>query len=230
LAYTYSKCLDTGSGAQLGDPFQNSLTSLMFFNHKGSRNGACDFDIRQNLSANYLYNLPSPHYDSFAKYFVEGWQIGGIVTASTGVPFSIVTGGDPLGQNSTDQIDFPNRLQGCSPYISDYKHAPTPIYLNSNCFAIAPVTPLGIVMGNNGRNQLVGPGLLDFDFSVIKHTPIRRISEVANLELRFEFFNIFNHANFQAPVDNNVLGSNLGLIDSTTTTARQIQLGAKIIW
>ncbi len=85
-------------------------------------------------------------------------------------------------------------------------------------------------MGNNGRNQLVGPGLVDFDFSVIKNTPISKLSETANLELRFEFFNIFNHTNFQAPVDNNTLGSNLGLLDSTTTTSRQIQLAAKFTW
>jgi hypothetical protein len=230
LSYTYSKCLDQGSGAQLGDPFQNSLTSLQFFNKVGSRNGPCDFDIRQNLSGNYLYSLPLPKPQSALKYVVEGWQVGGIVTASTGVPFSIVTGGDPLGQNSTDQIDYPNRLPGCNPYVTNFKSQASPIYLNSNCFAVAPTTPLGIVMGNNGRNQLVGPGLVDFDFSVIKNTPISKLSETANLELRFEFFNIFNHTNFQAPVDNNTLGSNLGLLDSTTTTSRQIQLAAKFTW
>ena len=91
-------------------------------------------------------------------------------------------------------------------------------------------------MGNVGRNQLVGPGLIDFDFSLIKNTPISKISETANLELRFEFFNLFNHANFQSPVDNNTLGiapninTNFGLLDSTTTTSRQIQLAAKFTW
>ena len=230
LAYTYSKCLDQGSGAQLGDPFQNSLTSLQFFNKPGSRNGPCDFDIRQNLSANFLYILPIPKTDSAMKYFTQGWQIGGIVTGSTGVPFSVVTGGDPLGQNSTDQIDYPNKLPGCNPYQPNFKSLSSPVYLNANCFAVAPTTPLGIVMGNAGRNQLIGPGLVDFDFSVIKNTPITKITETANLELRFEFFNIFNHTNFQAPVDNNTLGGGFGLLDSTTTTSRQIQLGAKFTW
>ena len=85
-------------------------------------------------------------------------------------------------------------------------------------------------MGNNGRNQLYGPKLVDVDFSIIKNTAFPRTSDAFNMQLRFEFFNLFNHTNFQAPLDNNTLGGSLGQIDATTTTSRQIQLGLKFIW
>ena len=222
-SYTYGKCYDDGSGAQLGDPFLNSLASLMFFD-KQHRHGPCDFDIRQNFSLNYIWDVPGPHGNSAAKWVLGGWQVGGILTASTGVPFTLILNGDPLGQNSTDAgYDYPDRLTGCSPINSNFKSNGLQ-YVNTNCFAV-PSVP---VLGNNGRNTLYGPKLVNVDFSVFKNN---RIGERLNVQLRFEFFNIFNHANFQAPVDNNVLGvGGAGVIDSTTTPSRQIQLGAKIVF
>ena len=93
---------------------------------------------------------------------------------------------------------------------------------------------------------MVGPNLVNVDFSVIKNTHVPKVSETFAVQLRFEFFNILNHANFQAPVDNlsfggfgalvpggaynSVQGGTGGVIDSTTTTSRQIQLGVKVIW
>ena len=90
------------------------------------------------------------------------------------------------------------------------------------------------LMGNAGRNQIFGPGLVNLDFSLFKNFDI---SERLRVQFRTEFFNILNHANFQSPVDNNTLlnqdGTPIpgaGAIDSTTTTSRQIQLGLKVIW
>lgn len=223
LSYTYGRCFSNGDAAQFGDPYQNSLTSLLYFD-KASRYGPCDFDIRQNLSANYLYNLPGPKGNSILRWVASGWQFGGIITASTGVPFSVVTGGDPIGSLSTDPIDYPNRVPGCNPIVGGVN------YLNPNCFVIAPLTAAGAVYGNNGRNSLTGPDLVNVDASLIKNTAIPRISETFSLQLRFEFFNVLNRANLQAPVDNIALGPTFGRIDSTATPPRQIQLGAKIIW
>ncbi len=230
LAYTYSTCKDEGSGAQLGDPFQNSLTSLIWFD-KAHRLGNCDFDIRQNLVANYIYTLPTPHWGGPAKWVAGGWQIGGIITASTGAPFTLVLPGDPLGQNYTDSgFDYPNRVSGCNPITGKLA------YINNSCFVVAPNQNGGLVLGNNGRNSLYGPKYVDVDFSVFKNT---RITERFNLQFRAEFFNVFNHTNFQAPLDNNFFTSaslidgsvsGAGLIDSTVGTSRQIQLGLKIIF
>jgi hypothetical protein len=90
------------------------------------------------------------------------------------------------------------------------------------------------LLGNAGRNQIFGPGLADVDFSVFKNI---RISERFAVQLRSEFFNLFNHANFAPPLDNSTLFTNTGTsvagagaIDSTVTTSRQIQFALKFMW
>jgi hypothetical protein len=226
VSYTWGKCLDLGSGAQLGDPFLTSVPSLIFFD-KQNRRARCDFDIRENLSVNTLYTVPAPHTDSALKWVVGGWQVGAIVTASTGVPFTVVTPSDDLGQNSTDPWSFPNRVPGCNPYNSNFKTQGF-VYLNSNCFTPLTVTPAGPILGNNGRNSLIGPGLVDFDFTAIKDT---RITERFKLQFRAEFFNLFNHANFQAPnIDAGTSTLPSVTISQTTTDGRDVQFGLKLIW
>jgi hypothetical protein len=220
VAYTYSSCKDLGSSAQLGDPFQNSLASLIWFD-RAHRLGPCDFNITQNLVANYIWTLPTPSGGGVMKWVAGGWEVGGIINASTGVPFTLILPGDPLGQNSTDAgYDYPNRVPGCNPIHGGID------YVNTACFVAAPVTNGGLVLGNNGRNSLVGPRLVNVDFSLFKNT---HITERFNVQFRAEFFNIFNHTNLQAPVDNITLFVNgAGQIDSTATTSRQIQLGLKL--
>ncbi|HYL95285.1 MAG TPA: TonB-dependent receptor [Terriglobales bacterium] len=245
--YSYSKCLDDGSGAQLGDPFLNSLSSLQLFAKAQGRHGPCDFDIKHNFSFNTIWTVPSPHIgNAVGAWFTGGWQVGGIFTASTGVPFSLLMGGDPLGQNSTDPLDYPDRNFACNPIAGGVN------YLNLNCFS-PPMAPAGLsslcqpfagipgscmnVFGTAGRNELYGPRLVNLDFSIFKNNRIARISEAFNIQFRAEFFNVLNHTNLQAPVDNNVLFDNTGaavggagVIDSTVTPSRQIQFGMKVIW
>jgi hypothetical protein len=264
VAYTWSKCLDYGSSGGLGDAYTNSISSLIYFN-KAGRRGVCDFDIRHNLTVNSIYDLPSPKAHPVLNMIAGGWQIGGIVSASSGVPFTLGLAGDPLGQGSSDPFAFPNRVPGCNPYNSNFKNTGM-TYINPDCFSYpsvsvnSPIAPLCNnvdsnhvlhkdtngqrlclnIFGNNGRNTLVGPKLVNVDLALLKNIQVPRISETFGLQLRFEFFNILNHANFQAPVDNlqfnGITGFNsvdpgsAGIIDSTTTPPRQIQLGAKIIW
>jgi hypothetical protein len=264
-SYTWSKCLDDGSGGGLGDAYTNSISSLIYFN-KAGRRGPCDFDIRHNFSLNYIYDLPSPKSHPGLNLIAGGWQVGGIVEASTGVPFTLGQAGDPLGQGSSDPFDFPNRVPGCNPYASDFKHNGM-AYINTNCFSypsvsvnsqlaplcnnidssmtVHPDTPDGQrlclnLFGNSGRNRLIGPKLVNVDFAILKNIRVPRISERFAVQLRFEFFNILNHTNFQAPVNNlqfngitkfnSVDPGSAGIIDSTTTPPRQIQLGVKIVW
>jgi hypothetical protein len=265
VAYTWSKCLDYGSSGGLGDAYTNSISSLIYFN-KAGRRGVCDFDIRHNLTVNSIYDLPSPTAHPIVNLIAGGWQIGGIVSASSGVPFTLGLAGDPLGQGSSDPFAFPNRVPGCNPYNSNFKNTGM-TYINPDCFSYqsvsvnSPIAPLCNnvdsnhvlhmdspdgqrlclnIFGNNGRNTLVGPKLVNVDLALLKNIRVPRISETFGLQLRFEFFNILNHANFQAPVDNlqfdgitgfnSVKPGSAGTIDSTTTPPRQIQLGAKILW
>jgi Carboxypeptidase regulatory-like domain len=228
-AFTWGRCFDDGSGAQLGDPFLTSVPSLIFFDRQ-ERRGPCDFDIRRNLSINSLYAIPVPKTDSAFRRVGEGWQVGLIMTASTGTPFTIVTPTDDLGQNSTDPWSFPNRVAGCNPYVSNFRSQGM-VYLNSACFTSLTVTANGPIVGNNGRNSLVGPALVNFDFTVLKDTSI---TERLKVQFRAEFFNIFNHANFQAPnIDagtSTILGGNSVILSQTATDGRDIQFGLKLVW
>jgi hypothetical protein len=91
--------------------------------------------------------------------------------------------------------------------------------------------------GNLGRNVIIGPGLSKLDFSVFKNNYVKRISENFNAQFRAEFFNILNRANFSSPTDNlSVFDQggqptpSAGLLTSTQTTSRQIQVALKLIW
>lgn len=256
-SYTWSKCIDTNSSSVATDTFLNSVRDLPFFDQQ-ARRGLCDYNIAHNFVANYIWQLPTPRFGgAAAEHILGGWELGGILTASTGTPFTLLISGNPLGQNSSDAIDFPNRLWGQSGCANPVNPGNVNNYVKLNCFT-PPVAPASFaavcqpaaasvaavipntcmnLFGNNGRNSLIGPGLFEVDFSAFKNNYIRRISESFNIQFRAEFFNIFNRANFQSPLDNKTiftqtgtLVGGAGVIDATTTTSRQIQLGLKVIW
>jgi len=264
-SYTWSKALDDGDGILIGDPFSNSISSLFFFDPR-LRRGPADFNVAHNLTVHYIWQIPTPSSShAFATTALGGWELGGIITLRTGVPFTPNlagqgngSAGDPLGLNNSDPFDFPNRTTTGS-CQSPVNSGSVVNYLKLSCFTLptAPVSyaarcsgfpgattppPPGMVycsnlLGNLSRNSVIGPGLFNTDFSVFKNFPISRISESFNLQFRAEFFNVFNRANFNPPIDNSnifdatgapVAGA--GLIDSTSSTARQIQFGLKVIW
>jgi hypothetical protein len=91
--------------------------------------------------------------------------------------------------------------------------------------------------GNNGRNSLVGPGLVDLDLSLFKNVPVTKISDAFNLQLRLEAFNSLNHPNFLAPIDNSTIFnadgspvSGVGMVDATSIDNREVQVGLRIVW
>ncbi|HEV2521681.1 MAG TPA: carboxypeptidase regulatory-like domain-containing protein [Candidatus Acidoferrales bacterium] len=98
------------------------------------------------------------------------------------------------------------------------------------------------LFGNAGRNSVIGPRIVNFDMSLVKNTHVTHISETFNVQFRVEAFNIFNHANFSTPTDHNGIfdgsgvlqsaanGGVAGVIDSTATPSRQMQLALKLIW
>jgi hypothetical protein len=256
-SYNWGKCIDTGDNANLSDPFINSLSDYMYFDKRLSK-GLCDFNTTQSAALSYIWTLPSPKSSAqLMSKLIGGWQLGGVLKAQTGSPFTVLIGGDPLGRNAGDTGgDFPNRLAGCNPITGNVT-----AYVNLNCFtpptapasfaslcnangfsgAAAPA-PNGQVycanlFGNAGRNQLAGPRLFDLDLSLFKNVPIASISEAFNIQFRAEFFNVLNHPNFLPPLDNNTIFnangsavSSAGAIDSTATDPRQIQFGMRILW
>ena len=258
-SYTFSKSIDTGSSGIAGDTFGNSVSSLPLFDPR-LRRGLSDFDVRHVGAINAIWLVPNPSdWSVVPKWFASGWQVGGIYTITTGLPFTPTIGGDPLGLKGADLYAFPDRIPGCDPVNSNFK-ANGLHYLNLNCFTLpaAPASmaasckpfpgtttapPAGQVycanlLGNSGRNTVTGPGLRDFDFSLFKNNPVRRISDTFNVQFRWEVFNIFNHANFNppGPAARQVFAvsgalNNAGLLTSPTVTfSRQMQFALKFIW
>jgi len=257
-SYTWGKSIDTSSGSIAGDEYSNAISSPLWFDTQLNR-GQSDYDITHSLKIIYSWQIPSPKTLTGAEAWpLSGWQIGGVFEASTGVPFTAGFGGDSLGVSSTDtNLNVPNVTAGCS-LVNRGNFAN---YINTNCFELPPPTPAiqancDIVStstidpvtnqpemwcrnlrGNLGRNLLIGPGRLDMNFTVFKNNFIPSVSSAFNVQFRAEFFNIFNHPNINAPLNNrnvfdskgNVIGS-AGLTDSTQTSPRNVQFAIKVIW
>jgi hypothetical protein len=232
-SYTWSKSIDTGSSSVAGDTFGNSVSSLPLFNLRLVR-GLSDFDIRHNLVVSYLWQIPTRQSLSGPLGVIaKGWQLGGILQSSSGLPFTATIGGDSLGLRSADTFGFPNRVSSSDCANPVNPGNPTH-YIKTECLT-AP--PLG-TLGNGGRNTLTGPRLNDFDMSLIKNTPVKWISETFNVQLRMEVFNIFNHTNFAPPTNPNrqifngalARNSSAGTLTGTANTSRQIQVALKLNW
>jgi hypothetical protein len=158
-----------------------------------------------------------------------------------------------LGENIAS-VQPPNVAAGCSPQNlvnPNYRQTVGLFYTNINCLSLVPLTAtnaaycdqrLGAgtcsnIRGDLGRNTLIGPGLFNMDFSVVKDNYVRKISETFNVQFRAEFFNILNHTNF-APSGNlaafTALGQpNSGTFGQLTNTQGQnriIQLALKLVW
>jgi hypothetical protein len=231
VSYTWGKNLDSGSSNVASDEYTNSISSPLWFCSK-CRRGLSDYNVAHLLTANYLWDIPTTNKWGFlGSGVLGGWELGGVVTAHTGQPFTPRIAGDPMGQNSTDPWAFPDRLKGAG--CDSVTNPGNPLnYLKLNCFA-AP-NPLTL-FGNVGRNTVIGPGLIDADISLIKNTHIRKISDAFNAQFRAEFFNALNRPNFAPPLDNSTLFAQdgtpvagAGQIDSLAVPNREIQFGLKL--
>lgn len=214
-SFAWQKSLDTQSGAVISDSVLTAISSLFFFDPRLTR-GPSDFNVPRVLSINALWQIPTPHLSGLAGGVLGGWQVGGIFSASDGAPITPLLAGDAYGVNSSDPFSYPDRLTGpgCASAVNPGNVAN---YIKLQCFqvpGVATVNGVNYIRGGNvGRNVLLGPGLADLDFSLVKNTYVRKISETFNVQFRFEAFNILNRVNFNPPANGS--GNNV-LFDSTT--------------
>ena len=166
--------------------------------------GNSSFDIRQRFSLNFSYQLP--HFAGDFSKLKNGWGLDGVITLQTGQPFTLNYNfqGDYSGSGGGfDRPDVVGPIRyGSSPFnFLDLTSFAVPCTFgnttattssgDSNCLAGSRH------FGNLGRNQLTGPSFKEFNVSFFKDT---RLTEKVQLQLRAEFFNIFNHPNFANPV------------------------------
>jgi hypothetical protein len=229
--YTYSKSLDDGA-AWNSSVAANTPAFVMYPRDPTLDWGLSPFDVRHQAAINGSYDLPvgsgKPFldYQGLAGKLVSGWTLSGITSIQSGFPFT-----PQLGFNPTNNGDTRNPIRpSYDPAFTGNILLGSPnLYFNPNAFVI----PANGTYGNVGRDTLIGPGLAQFDFALMKNTSI---SERVHLQFRAEFFNIFNRANFNTPnpvvftSSSPVPSPTAGVISSTATTSRQIQFGLKFVW
>ena len=216
FSYTYSHALDENS---------NNPGTIVNSTNKQDDYGNSDQDIPGRFVGSVNYSLPFKG-SGITRPLVQGWQLNAIATYSDGIPFSVLSGSNSLGV--ADGIVPRAQFVGASGNGSLSSGQRTlKQWFNTTAFA----NPSAQQWGNSGRNILQGPGTKNVDFSVFKTVPLH---EGASLQLRSEFFNLFNTPQFNNP--NATVGPGFGTISSagSPTTlqrvSREIQLAAKIVF
>jgi hypothetical protein len=225
-AYTFAKALDDGDNMNTSVATNSPAFVANPLDPKADY-GRASFDVRHVAVLNATYELPFGRgKKEWLNRVIGDWQISGIQTLQSGLPFT-----PQLSYNPSNDGDTRNPVR---PSVNPNFAGPVILgganqYFDPNAF----VQPLPGTYGNAGRNTLQGPRLYQTDLSLAKRFTFH---ERLNLQFRAEFFNLLNHTNFNTPnpvVYASATGGpspTAGVITSTATTSRQIQLGLKLLW
>jgi len=236
--YTWSKALDDGDSLNQTTAGNAPGLASNPFNRRADW-GLATYDVRYMGVISSLYELPfgrgkpfASGLEGWANGVASGWSVNNIVTMQAGFPFT-----PQLSYNPSNNGDTRNPVR---PFLNPDFTGPVILgqpkqWFNPKAFIAPPST--GGFYGNLGRDAFVGPGLATWDFSVLKDTPIR---EGLHLQFRAEIFNLLNRANFNTPnlivftpptaANPTGLSGTAAAITSTSTTARQVQFGLKLLW
>jgi hypothetical protein len=212
INYTLSRCMDEVSN---GGFLQFSAGGILSpLPGELSRDyGPCDYDIRHNLNAQYVYHLPLKLHNRLLGRALNDWQVSGTLFVHSGIPFSVLS--TPYSANGEGIVNGGGpQFASIVPGVPLYDHNSIPgvtqpgtiQWLNPNAFvsAVDPSTgacnggdtPQNCQFGTLGRNALRGPDFVWSDFYLTKLFPL---SEQVNLRFEAQFFNLFNHPNFALP-------------------------------
>jgi hypothetical protein len=232
--FTWGKAQNYGTGAQDGN--------LLFWSGPVRRNyNLADFDRTRNYEQTITYELPAGHGHKYfnsgiTQYALGGWRVSAILSAVSGLPFTITTTSATSGTAQTVNQTGPYQVThavagGTNPAVAWFN--PASFAAPAACTPYSAANPVACTLGNTQRNQFRGPGYFSDNLSLFKSFPIYRES---SLEARFDAFNLTNTPEFGLP--NSTLGSNLGKITSTLGSGvgnvngvggpRVLQAGVKI--
>jgi len=211
-AYTYSKCMDNASGLE---------DSTYPFDPRRSI-GLCGFDLTHNFVFSYNWMLPFDHWvrSGWGRKLAGGWSLSGITTFATGLPISLTENDDNalIGANAVP-VDVPDFAGGH--VLANTNPRDRQPYFNTSLFSNEQLGQFG----TSRRRFFHGPGINNFDMALAKST---KITESKELELRFETFNLFNHAQFNNP-DAEINSETFGVV-TTARDPRIMQIGAKFLF
>ena len=237
INYTWSHCIDTVSN---GGFLQFSSAGILapIPGDLARDRGPCDYDIRDNLTANYVYQLPWKVRNPVLARAINGWQVSGTVFFHSGVPFSVLSA--PYSANGNGIVNGSGpQFASVVPGVPLYAHGSIPgvtqpgtiQWLNPDAFAsagdpstgacVGGDTPQTCQFGNLGRNALRGP---DFVWSDLYLTKWFQLRERVKLRIDAQFFNVFNHPNLSLPSNviagipgNRSTQTGFGALTSTTS-------------
>jgi hypothetical protein len=212
INYAWSHCIDTVSNGGFLQFSSAGILSPIPGDLQRDR-GPCDYDIRENLTGNYVYQFPWKVENRILARAVNGWQASGTAFFHSGVPFSVLSA--PYTANGNGIVNgsgpqFASVVPGVPLYahgsIPGVTQAGTVQWLNPDAFvsSVDPSTgacvrgdsPQTCQFGTLGRNALRGPDFWWSDLYLTKWFPIR---EKVKLRVDAQFFNVFNHPNFSLP-------------------------------
>ncbi len=219
--YTWSKVLSNTE--QGGAPVGLNQRGVCLSCDKGM----AGFNVPQRLVVSGVWDLPfgrGKRYGNGASAawdrMIGGWTINTIATFSQGNPFTVLaatsTTMDPMTNFRANRL-----CDGRSSLKNKDVRSNGQYWFDTSCFA----APAANYFGDSGTNIITGPGVNNWDIGVGKVIPVR---ESVNLQFRTEFFNAFNHTQFQNP-DSTMTDTNFGRI-TTARPARELQLGLKLLW
>ena len=220
--YTFSKSIDNASAIRNhnGDTLfpQNSYDLA-------AERALSSFHAKHRAVNSMLYQLPVGKGRRFlnqggvANLLIGGWELGTLLSIQSGFPLTMTSGRDQ--SNIGAGFDRPNQIAGGSTELpGDQRNANR--WFNTSIFALQP---LG-TFGNVGRNTIIGPGVVQWDASLLKTF---NFTERVGLQFRFEAFNAGNHLNLGNP-EASVTSSSFGKITTARTNMRELQFGAKIFF
>jgi len=210
--YTWSHCVDeVSNGGFLSFSAGGILSPLP--GELARDYGPCDYDIRDNLNAQYVYHLPIKVQNRLLAHALNGWQVSGTFFWHSGIPFSVLS--TPYSANGEGIVNGGGaQFASIVPGVPLYDHNAIPgvtqpgtvQWLNPNAFvsSVDPSTgacaggniPANCQFGSSGRNALRGP---DFVWSDFYLTKLFALTEQVDLRFEAQFFNVFNHPNFGLP-------------------------------
>jgi hypothetical protein len=199
-AYTYSKAIDNSSGFGQWVNWENPRLTRSL----------SSFDTTHNFVFSYAWLIPfDKAFASAPKRLTQGWSFTGITRFTGGFPVPISESSDDFSLTGSSNTDVPDLVGKI--HIMDPRN-PNHTFFNADAFGPGPLGEFG----NANRQFFHGPGIDSFDISLMKRT---QITESKALEIRAEFFNVFNHAQFLNP-DGDFNGQ-MGVV----TSARDPRIG-----
>ena len=231
-SYTWSHSIDdvssfniTGSASQ---PVagENDLAQNPF--NLAAERGPSMFDSRNRFVLSYEWSLPYfQHSSQWYGKVLGNWQLNGIFTAMSGTPFTVFDSNDVSLQGQAPEISgFSSNRPNVMGNPNSGPRTATE-WFNVKAFQKLQPDPQGRfeVFGDEGRNAVLGPGYVDWDFSAFKNIPL---TESKELQFRGELFNFLNHANFRLPVSD-IESATFGQVQSDVSP-RVIQVALKFIF